>query len=313
MTSRHRNIGRALALLAVLAPFALLSGACVSKQEARTARQSQYDADFAVVYTAAVESVRELYPTFDDNAATGMIKTAWHQVKFSDPGADDPKSSQVADRAAGAGVNSPTAAGALGGNPSLARRLYFIRFNVVVAGGRPWRVRVTGLASELRPGDALPTELRGDATPHWLSGRTDALVIAIHRKLKAYAIKVPDAPPEVVAAPLEVAVEGDIPAGARAVAVEIARALNRRDYAALRLQVADDVVWSRGAAPGADLALAMWQADPTLLAALDAAVRAGCGGGADAVVCPAAATPGQPRARLGLRAGAWKLIGFVED
>jgi hypothetical protein len=72
-------------------------------------------------------------------------------------------------------------------------------------------------------------------------------------------------------------------------------------------------VWSRGAAPGAELALAMWQADPTILAALDAAVRAGCGGGTDAVVCPAAATPGQPRARLGLRAGAWKLIGFVED
>lgn len=297
----------------MIALVALLVAGCVSKEEARKARASVYDADFALVYSAAVESVRSLYPTFDENARTGVIKTAWHQVKFSDPGADDPKTAQVADRAAGAGINSPTGAGALGGNPSLARRMFFVRFNVVVAGGRPWRVRVTGTASELRPGDALPTELRGEATPHWLAGRTDALVIAIHRKLKEHAIPAPEAPPEVVAAPLAVDVGGEIPAGARAVAVEIARALNKRDHAALRLQVADDVVWSRGAAPGAELALAMWQADPTLQAALDAAVRAGCAGDDVEVVCPAAPTPGKARAHLGQRAGVWKLTAFVED
>lgn len=306
MKLTHGNIARAL----LLALAAIVCG-CMSKAEVKHARASVYDTEFANVYSAAVESVRRLYPTFEENPDTGVIKTAWHQVKFSDPGADDPKSSQVADRAAGVGAASPNAA-ALGYNPSFARRMYFIRFNVTVAGVRPFRVRVVGVASELRPGDALPTELKGEAVPHWLAGRTDALLVEIYRKLKRYAVTVPDevAPPPDELEQVEVA--GDIPAGAQSVAADVVRALHKRDYAALRAHVADDVLWSRGAAPGADVALAMWQADPTVLTALEAAITAGCGADASEVTCPAQAGAAA-RARFGQRGGVWKLVGFVAD
>ncbi|MBK7072304.1 MAG: hypothetical protein IPH44_08360 [Myxococcales bacterium] len=299
----HGSIARALAIAVV----AMTCG-CLSKKEIKTARNSVYDTEFANVYSAAVEAVRSLYPTFEENPTNGVIKTAWHQVKFSDPNADDPKSTQVADRAAGVGSASPNPAG-LGYNPSFARRMYFIKFSVVVAGIRPFRVRVVGSASELRPGDALPTELKGEAVPHWLAGRTDELIVKIYRRLKKHAVAAPEekvAPEELEA----VVVDGDIPVGAQEAAADVVRALHKRDYAALRAQVADDVVWSRGAAPGADVAMAMWQADPTVLAALEAAITAGCHGDGEQVVCPASGAAAHAEFRL--RGGVWKLTAFVD-
>ena len=56
-----------------------------------------------------------------------------------------------------------------------------------MVGGKPWRVRVTGEASEWELG-AVPVTLRGADEPHWLQGRTDALRVAIYRRLKAYAV-----------------------------------------------------------------------------------------------------------------------------
>ena len=61
----------------------------------------------------------------------------------------------------------------------LAYKRFFIRFDVGVIGGRPWRVKVVGHASEWEPGNAMPTELHGPARPHWLEGRTDALTVAV--------------------------------------------------------------------------------------------------------------------------------------
>lgn len=311
MNPAHGSTARAIASL-VLVSSLVMSAACgSSKKEANQARHSVYDTDFAVVYSAAVETVRSLYPAFDEDPTTGIIKTSWHQVKYSDPGADDPKTTQVADRASGVGNASPIGAGGLGSDPSLARKLKFIRFDVTVTGGRPWRIRVKSAASQMEPGNALPTELNGLAAPHWLAGRTDALVVAIHRRLKKYAVNVPDEPKpvEVIEA---ITVGGDIDDGARTAAAEVMRALHKRDYAALRRQVAADVVWSRGAAPGADVALAMWQADPTTLTALEGAIKAGCGADGEAVSCPAAPAPDAARARFAPRNGAWKLVEFLE-
>ena len=291
--------------------IALAAIACTNKKEAAEARASVYDADFAVVYSAVVEAVRELYPNFDDDPTAGVIKTAWHQVKYSDPGADDPKSVAARDRTAGVGDATPS--GSMAYNPSLARRVNFIRFDVAVTGGRPWRVRVRGVASQLEPGNALPSELRGGNTPHWLAGRTDALVVAIHRRLKRYAQKAPSVEVE---APLEasapeVVIKGDIPPGAVTAAAAVLNALERRDYGALKAQVASDVVWSLGAAPGADAALVMWQADPAVFTEMQQAIEAGCARAGAEVVCPAAAGPGAWVARFGERAGSWKLISFV--
>jgi len=296
-----------LALAAVSA--AVLVPACMSKKEVAEARASVYDADFAVVYSAAVEAVRELYPEFDDDPSTGTIHTAWHQVKYTDVGADDPKTTQIRDRAAGVGASSPS--GSMGYNPSLAHRLNFIRFDVYVAGGRPWRVRVVGKASQLEPGNALPTELKGANQPHWLGGRTDALTLAIHRKLKKVARRAPP-PVEVAPPPPEkIDVAGDIPPAARDVAAEVVRALHDRDYGKLRGFLADDVVWSLGAAGGADGAMAMWQADPGVFGEMEHAITAGCGAADAEVVCPAQVGSGGWQARFAQRGSGWKLASFV--
>src|SRR5678810_675115 len=80
------------------------------------------------------------------------------------------------------------AAQAAGMPTRLAYKRYFIRFDVVVAGGRPWRVKVTGHASEWEPGAAMPVELHGPAKPHWLEDRTDAPTVAIYKRIKPYAV-----------------------------------------------------------------------------------------------------------------------------
>ncbi|HUQ04365.1 MAG TPA: hypothetical protein VM261_17820 [Kofleriaceae bacterium] len=310
-----RNVfrpGRVVAVaISILVGLASTSTtACgVNKKEADEAKRSVYDAEFAIVFSAAVAAVRELYPRVEEDPSTGVIKTAWHQVKYNDPGADDPKSVQSRDQTAGVGAASP--GGALGYNPSLARRVNFIRFDVHVAGGRPWRVRVVGTASQLEPGNALPTELRGASKPHWLPGRVDALTVAIHRRLKKYAQPAPVYVEVVEEEAPKAQVGGDIPDGAREAAQAIVAALQTRDYAALRATCADDVVWSLGAAPGVDSAMAMWQADPGVFAQMQKAIGAGCAKDGAEVVCPAGAPRGAWQLRLAQRGGAWKLAAFV--
>ena len=308
-----RNLSSRIAragLLAIALALTASPGCATSKKEAAEARASLYDADFAIVYSAAVASVRDLYPDYRDDPGTGKISTTWHQVKYSDPGADDPKSQQIADRAAAG--SSGTGNPGYGLNPNQVRRVNFIRFDVTVTGGRPWRVRVRGAASQLIPGNALPTELRGGDEPHWLAGRTDELVVAIHRRLKKYAMK---APVEVEAVAVEAApisdVAGDIPDGARAAAIAVVTSIRLRDSEALRGQVADDVRWSRGAPPGRDGALAMWHADPSALAAMAGAIEAGCSKVDAEVQCPAAPAAGAWRVRLGERRGGWRVTSFL--
>ncbi|HVV87257.1 MAG TPA: hypothetical protein VHE35_29655 [Kofleriaceae bacterium] len=289
-----------------------------SKKEVAEARASVYDADFAIVYSAAVAAVRELYPDYRDDPAAGRVSTSWHTVKYSDPGADDPKSTQIADQAQGIQPDpsqsggSTTSAGSYGVDPNYVHQLNFIRFDVLVTGGRPWRVKVKGAASRLEPGNALPTELHGADEPHWLAGRTDELIVAIHRRLKRYAIK---APVEVEAvkvdAPPPATVKGDIPDGARTTAIAVVTAIRVRDSDALRDQLADDVQWSLGAPPGIDGAMAMWQADPSALGAIAKAIEAGCGKDGDEVQCPAMPAPNTWRVRLGQRHGGWRLTAFI--
>lgn len=288
---------------------AALASCGVNKKEVEKAKTSVYDAEFAIVFSAAVAAIRELYPRVEEDARTGVIKTAWHQVKFNDPGADDPKSVRSRDQTAGVGAASP--GGALGHNPSLARRVNFIRFDVHVAGGRPWRVRVIGTASQLEPGNALPTELRGANKPHWLPGRVDALTVAIHRRLSKYAQPAPKMIEVEVEPPPKAQVGGDIPDGAREIAQAIVAAIETRDYDALRATCADDVLWSLGAAPGVDGAMAMWQADPGVFGQMQKAIAAGCATDGEDVVCPAGAARGAWQLRLARRGTAWKLAAFL--
>src|ERR1043166_3324969 len=62
--------------------LALLCG-CPSSKEIRIAQTSAYDADFAIVYSETLAAVQELYPELTEDPASGIIRTAWHQVTYS--------------------------------------------------------------------------------------------------------------------------------------------------------------------------------------------------------------------------------------
>lgn len=320
MTERHRitcsqvPAFRAAALLCCCVGLALGAGCGGgTKRDVKAAKRSLYDADFAIVYSAALEATRELYPSLEDSPGSGMVKTAWHQVQYANTQDELANQRTVAQ---GQGL-APALAGT--GMPTrLAYKRYFIRFDVSVIGGRPWRLKIVGHAAEWEPGNAMPTELHGPTRPHWLEGRTDALTAAIYRRIKAYAVPMKeearDEKPEDALPKTDPKAWKGLPAGAGERLAKLKDAVVLRDHGALRVQLADDVVWSLGGAPGADTAMAMWQADPE---ALDALVRTmeRCAAAADGkrVVCPA----GEPVAGawqlvLELRGGDWKVASFVK-
>jgi len=198
----------------------------------------------------------------------------------------------------------------------LAYKRQFIRFDITIAGGRPWRVKVIGRAAEWDPGNAMPTELRGMARPTWLDGRTEALQVAIYRKMKQYAVPMKEEV-EVKAGPdmptTDPASFKDIPPDAAKALAALKDALARRDYPALRGMLAEDVVWSLGGAPGADTAMAMWQADPEPLDAMARAITAGCGAADKRVACPVGApVAGAWQLLLEPRPAAWKITSFIK-
>ena len=274
-----------------------------------TAKRSVYDTDFTTVYTAALEATRESYPNIEDAPGRGAIKTAWHQVSYANN--SDDMGPNTVNRTGLAAQAPGTASAAM--PTRLAYKRYFIRFDISVAGGRPWRLKVVGHAAEWEPGAALPNELHGVARPSWLEGRTDALLFAIYQKIKSYAVPMKDEPPPDDVKRTDPAAFGAIPPAAGKQLATLKDALAVRDYAALRGQISDDVVWSMGGGAGADGAMAMWQADPEPLDGMTRALAAGCGGDAKKVVCPAASPgAGAYQLTLELRPEGWRITSFVK-
>jgi hypothetical protein len=293
-----------------LAAITCATGCPANKKDVEAAKHSLYDADFAVIYSAALEATRESYPNLEDAPGRGAIKTAWHQVSYANNQDDvsNPKS-----------VGTPAAAGAGnqggGGMPTrLAYKRYFIRFDVTIGGGRPWRLKVVGHAAEWEPGAALPTELHGVARPQWLEGRNDALLAAIFKKVKPFAVpfKDPVAEGGDEVKRTDPGAFKDVPPAAAKRLAQLKDALGGRDYGGLRLQLADDIVWSLGGGTGADAAMAMWQADPEPLDAMGKALAAGCGGDAKKVACPAGPpVAGAYQLTIEPRGDTWRVTSFV--
>jgi hypothetical protein len=287
------------------------TGCPASKKDVEAAKHSLYDTDFAVVYAAALEATREIYPNLEDAPGRGAIKTAWHQVSYANNQDDLANPKTVA---AAQGPQTQPGQGGAGMPTRLAYKRYFIRFDVSVAGGRPWRLKVVGHAAEWEPGAALPTELHGVARPSWLEGRSDALIAAIYNRVKSFAVPMKD-PVEAADDPkrADPAAFKDAPPGAAKRLAQLKDALGGRDYGALRAQLADDIVWSLGGGSGADAAMAMWQADPEPLDAMAKVLTAGCAGDAKKVTCPAGvAAPGTYQLTVEPRGDTWRVTSFVK-
>jgi hypothetical protein len=292
-----------------------------SHKDAKIARSSLYDTDFATVYTAALTATRELYPNLDDSPGPGKIQTAWHQVLLAGNGDDDISSVQTltpGTATTGAGGISP-AAGAAGMPTRLATKRFYIRFDVTVVGGRPWKVKVIGHASEWSPGAALPVEMHGANRPSWLDPRIEQLQVAIYKRIKQFAKAAPDEdkPAEEIELPkTDPSTFAGVPPAAAKQLAQIKDVLAKRDYPGLRPLLADDIVWSLGGGTGADAALAMWQADPAQFDAMAATLTAGCANdGATKVRCPAGTvTAGQFQLVLESRdAATWHVTSFLKE
>lgn len=268
-----------------------------------------------MLYSAALEATRETYPNLEEAAGRGAIKTAWHQVSYAN-NQDDLSNPRTV--AAGQGLStttpqvSPNQAAA--GMPTrLAYKRYFIRFDVTIAGGRPWRLKVVGHAAEWEPGAALPSELHGVARPSWLDGRTDALVFAIYKRIKPYAVPMTEQAEAEDTKRTDPSAFKDVPPAAAKRLAALKDVLAARDYAALRGYLADDIVWSLGGGTGAEVAMATWQADPEPLDAMAKAIAAGCAGDAKKVACPPG-PPAPPAYQLvvELRQNSWLITSFVK-
>lgn len=296
--------------------FALAALGCgASDQEIRDAKTSGYQTDFAIVYSETLAAVRDLYPNLVEDARVGVIKTAWHWVRIAE-GNDD---QQVPSQSQAMGPNSSP--NAFQATTSL-RKNFFVRFEVHVVGGRPWRVRVSAQASSWRAGEQ-PMPLHGADVPGWLAPRKEALEVAIHKRLKKYAVRLKvesDAERRVAVekrpADLQRFGAGLPPAAARAIA-QVEQAAGQHDVGRLRPLMADEFTYSFGDSPSADTAIVMWQADPNIFAELGKALAAGCAHDRKEaqVVCPAAFLTDQNFAgyRAGFRnvGGAWKMVFFV--
>ena len=327
-------------IICLLVAAIAAAGCASNKKDLKAARGSLYDTDFAVVYGAALDAVRELYPNLNEAPGPGKIATAWLQVQYADCAgqgstcSDDMGNQQVISNGAGgsmgggqggamqqggtAGGNSMAPGAAAAGMPTrLAYKKYFVRFDVAVLGGRPWRVKVVGHASSWDPGAAMPSELKGADKPHWLEPRTEALQIAIYKRIARYAVPAPEdlseAKPDSDAVKTDPGTFKGMPIGAGKQLALIKDAISKRDYASMRPALAEDVAWSLGGGTGADAAMAMWQADPS---ALDAMLQTlgTCAAESDKrIACPGGAVqPGQWQLVLEPRDDVWKVTSFVK-
>lgn len=306
----------ALVAAALALGLAIVPGCGVSAKEVRTARSSGYQADFALVYTQVLQAVRRLYPQLVEDAKAGVIRTSWHPLKISNSGTNDGLTAQQRDQLRSQQATDPSMQSGALSESTLQQTRYFVRFDIHVLGGKPWRVEIHGQASAWEIG-AVPTELKGADEPHWLKGRVDALYVEIYKRLKKYAVPLAEEPVDqpVTAPAKDLSKYGNLPEAAATVIDDVVAAAKSHSYDVLRAAMSGDFTWSLGGDPSADQALVMWQADSTALAALATALEAGCArANAAAIACPVAAVSDDyagDRVRFELVGDTWKMRSFL--
>jgi hypothetical protein len=314
----------ALALASAAASVLLAAGCGPSNAEARRADHAVYQTEFARVWNAVAETVKEQYPRLlIEDPVHGKLLTDWHLVERVE---DDPVST---GSAAGASPSQNTATGStqsakLQPGQGSANQQYqpiagrFIRIVVVIKpGGPPWKLEIDGEAAQYTPGMAMitPFDHHDADEPAWVQPRIDKIKVGIYKRLSGYARIVDDAPAK--PRDLDQGPWANLPKGAPELVAKVNAAADRKDTGALRPLMADDFSWSAGGSPSADAALSMWQADPLVLSSLTKVLALGCSEReSDAlIVCPARGEtgPGKWRAEFRKLNGAWRFAAFFQE
>lgn len=151
-----------------------LVGACGENQTLVAARHSAYNADRGVVIATIVAYLDERYETpravEDSNArpevdpVAGTISTPWHLVR----------SNEQRSRK--------------GPEPLQLVTGSYVRFDIAVVDGPPWRVHVVGHAGQMIEGARLMSDAPDDVD--WLVLETNGVVADIYRRLEPYAVPV---------------------------------------------------------------------------------------------------------------------------
>jgi hypothetical protein len=67
----------------------------------------------------------------------------------------------------------------------------YIRFDIRITGGPPWRIQVVGHGGEMMDGARLMSELDGAADDMaWIVAGTNRMIVDIHKRLAPYAVQV---------------------------------------------------------------------------------------------------------------------------
>ena len=154
--------------------IALLACGSGRAHKIQAARNALYDADVEVVFNAARDATIAEFRGVEARPAERIIRTAW----------------QVVEQRSSERAQSSRVPGAAGLPARQGAERWFIRVDVEIVGTRPFQVRIIGHAAKWVQGDALPSPLRGADEPSWLGPRTDALRVAIHDRIRRYAVPV---------------------------------------------------------------------------------------------------------------------------
>jgi len=303
-----------------------------SAARVKEAQTSAYNAPFAEVWTVVTEELRRFQAMEIEDAIGGVARTNWRLIDRGDEGtarssAAGVRPSQMSPTSPTGQTTSPSTgqtAGSTSTNPGFmnyAAGGFYMRLMAKVK-GPPWQVELDGEAAEHRPGYAELIRYRHGVAdePAWVPGRIDNVRVAIHDRLKQYAVAAEAPAPAAKAKPQPEetpwAALPDAAKGAIDVLTSVHKAARDRKAAELKADLGPEVTWSPGAPPSAEVALAMWSADPDVLATMARTLEGGCGyvEKEDAIVCPAGAPiDAQPGAHAVFRrpTGEWKLVLFI--
>jgi hypothetical protein len=160
---------------------ALAAGCGPNTADVQKAKDSAYNTEFARVWNACDTELKDRFHADGlkiEDPERGLIETKWEPVETREEQSVG-ESNQRTHSTAGA----------------TAQRVMWRMMVKVLPGGPPWRIAVDGEAALYRAGMSMLMPYKHGAAdePAWVPNRIDSIVIAIHDRLKEYAVNAPPA------------------------------------------------------------------------------------------------------------------------